>query len=147
MTFYSECINQIKKHLLISYDKDLIIDPHAGNDTFMDGIQTLARLSLFYNKNPLHENVMPLDFLQLDFDKYNKTFLSGLWFDDVHIISQPPKEQAEQFIEAACKFAQSISLIIPKKAQTAFPINYQRMFSQDLPEKGMVFQIWLKADC
>ena len=141
-----EYINHIKANIHISYDKDLIIDPHAHDDSFIDGIQSLAKMTLFYNKSPVNENVMPLDFLNLDFDKFNKTFLSGLWFDDVHIISKPPAEKAEEFIVAACKFAQSVSMIIPKKAQYAFPASYQRLFSTPLPDKNMVFQIWMKAD-
>ena len=146
-SFHDQMLMHIKTHLLISYDKDLIIDPHAtGNAAFMTGTQALAKMVLFYNKKPTIECVKELDFLRLDFDRFNKTFLSGLWFDDVHVISQPPPEEAEQFIEAACKFAQSVSFIMPKKAQYAFPDNYQRLFSQDLPEKRMVFQIWLKAD-
>jgi hypothetical protein len=132
---------------MISYETDLIIDPNAHNDEFMERIQSLAKLSLFYNKSPTGaEMVMPLDFLQVNFDKFNKTFLSGLWFDDIHIISQPPPDQAEEFIEAACKFAQSVSFIMPKKAEGAFPPHFHQLFTQDLPEKGMVFQIWLKAD-
>ena len=143
---YDEIIKHVKDHIHISYDKDLIIDPHANDDFFMDGIQTLSKMALFYNKSPIHENVMPLDFLNLDFDKFNKTFLSGLWFDDVHIICEPPPEQAEEFIQAACKFAQSVSMIIPKKAQYAFSTSYQQLFTKNLPEKGLVFQIWMKAD-
>ena len=141
-----ESIKHIKDHLHISYDKDLIIDFNANNEAFIDGIQTLAKMALFYNKSPIHENVMPLDFLNLDFDKFNKTFLSGLWFDDVHIICQPPPEEAEEFIKAACKFAESVSFIIPKKAQYAFPSNYQRLFTEDIRGTNLVFQIWLKAD-
>ena len=141
-----EYIKHIKDQLHISYDKDLIIDFNANNEAFIDGIQTLAKMALFYNKSPIHENVMPLDFLNLDFDKFNKTFLSGLWFDDVHIICQPPPEEAEEFIKAACKFAESVSFIIPKKAQYAFPSNYQRLFTEDIRGTNLVFQIWLKAD-
>jgi len=143
---YAEIIKHIKDHIHISYDKDLIIDFNANNEAFMDGIQTLAKMVLFYNKSPIHENVMPLDFLNLDFDKFNKTFLSGLWFDDIHIISQPPPEEAEEFIKAACKFAQSVSMIIPRKAQYAFSTNYQRLFTEDIRGTNLVFQIWLKAD-
>ena len=88
---------------------------------------------------------MPLDFLNINFERYDKTFLSGLWYDDIHIISQPPLDKVEEFIDAACKFAQSVSFIMPKKAQGAFPQHFQRLFTQDLPEKGMVFQIWMKA--
>ncbi len=144
---YDQIIKHIKDHLHISYDTDLIIDPNASHQSFIDGIQMLGKLALFYNKSPIQENVMPLDFLRLDFDRHDKTFLSGLWYDDIHVISHLPPEEAEEFIVAACKFAQSVSLIMPKKAQYAFQLNYQRLFSVDLPEKDMVFQIWMKADC
>jgi hypothetical protein len=163
---YDQIIKHLKDNLMISYDKDLIIDPHANNDTFIEGLQSLVKMSLFYNKNPVDENVLPLDFLQIDFDRFNKTFLAGLWFDDVHVISQPPPEQAEQFIEAACKFAGSVSFIMPKAAQYAFPSNYRRLFSTSITgtsitgtsitgtsitgtqkkEKELFFQIWLRAD-
>ena len=142
---YEQCIKHIKDHLMISYDKDLIIDPNASEDVFIDGVQSLAKTALFYNKSPLHSDVLPLDFLKFDFNRYDKTSLSGLWYDDVHVISQPPPEEVEQFIAAACKFAQSVSFIMPEKAQNAFPPNYQRLFSVAL-EKGLVFQIWMKAD-
>ena len=145
-TLSDELIMYIKTHIHICYYKDLIIDPHATQPAFMKAIESLAKMVLFYNKTPTLSRVNELDFLQLDFDKFNKTFLSGLWFDDVHIVSQPPPEQAEQFIQVACKFAESVSMVLPKKAQYAFPPTYQRLFSKDLPEKGMVFQIWMKAD-
>lgn len=143
---YEQIIKQIKDHLMISYDKDLIIDPNAVDASFMEGVQSLAKMTLFYNKSPVHNNVLPLDFLQIDFDRHDKTSLSGLWYDDVHVISQPPPKEAEAFIIAACKFAQSVSVIIPKQAQYAFPANYQRLFTHELPHKNIVFQIWLKAD-
>ena len=152
----NECIKHIKDHLHISYDRDLIIDPHAGNEHFMEGIRTLSKLNLFYNKSPTHSEVLPLDFLQIDFARYDKTFLSGLWYDDVHVICYPPPELAEQFITSACKFAESVSLVMPKKAQYTFPLNYQRMFTTSLQGTGltgtellgkdMTFQIWMKAD-
>ena len=144
---YDQIIKHIKTHLMLSYEKDLIIDPNAMDDGFMDGLQSLTKMALFYNKSPgVSENVMPLDFLQIDFERYDKTFLSGLWYDDIHIISQPPQDKVVEFIEAACKFAQSVSFIMPKKMEGAFPPHFHRLFTQDLPEKGMVFQIWLKAD-
>jgi hypothetical protein len=142
---YEECIKHIKDHLHISFDKDLIIDPNAGNQEFMNGIETLAKMTLFYNKSPIHENVLPLDFLQIEFNRYDKTFLSGLWYDDVHLISHPPPDQIELFIKAACQFAESISFIMPKPAQYSFPSNYQRIFSTSL-STDTIFQIWIKAD-
>jgi hypothetical protein len=131
---FGEIIKHIKDHLMISYEKDLIIDPNAADESFMEGLQSLTKIALFYNKSPgEHENVMPLDFLKIDFNRYDKTSLSGLWYDDVHIISQPPPTQAEEFIDAACKFAQSVSFIMPKKAQFAFPPHFQRRPSKAGP--------------
>jgi hypothetical protein len=142
-------ITHIKTHLHISHDKDLIIDPHASCIE-IDGFQSLTKMVLLYHKNPTFttaDRINKLDFLEVDFNKYDKTFLSGLWYDNIHIISQPPPEQAEKFIVVVCKFAQSVSFIMPKNAQYAFPTNFKCLFSQDLPEKeDMVFQIWLKAD-
>jgi hypothetical protein len=142
---YNQCLKNIKDYLHISYDKDLIIDPNASEPVFIDGLQTLAKMAIFYNKNPMHESVLPLDFLKLDFERYDKTFLSGLWYDDVHLISYPPPEETEQFIQAACKFAQSVSFIMPKNAPITFPKNYQCLINTHLT-KDMVFQIWLRAD-
>jgi len=152
---YNQCLKHIKDYLMISYEKDLIIDFNASDPIFIEGLQTLAKITLFYNKSPIHENVLPLDFLEVDFNRYDKTFLSGLWYDDVHLVSYPPPEQAEQFIEAACKFAQSVSFILPRNASIAFPKNYQCLISTHLPKdlvpkdlvpNDLVFQIWLRAD-
>lgn len=139
-SMYEQCIKHIQSHLHIYYEKDLIIDPNAGNTEFMSGLQTLAKLGLFYNKNPVLPSVNELDFCEIDFAKYDKTYLSGLWYDDVHVISQPPPEQVNQFIEAACKFAKSVSFIMPITAQYVFPPNYKCLFTTYF-ENDLVFQI------
>ena len=137
---YEQCIKHIQSHLHIYYDKDLIIDPNAENTKFMLGMQSLAKLVLFYNKKPMLPRVNQLDFCQIDFAQYDKTFLSGLWYDDVHVICQPPPEQADQYIEAACKFAKSVSFILPSTRQYVFPSNYKCLFTTYF-ENELVFQI------
>ena len=139
-SMYEQCIKHIQSHLHIYYEKDLIIDPNAENTEFMAGLQTLAKLGLFYNKNPVLPRVKQLDFCEIDFAQYDKTYLSGLWYDDVHVISQPPPEQADQFIEAACKFAKSVSFILPSTRQYVFPPNYKCLFTTYF-ENELVFQI------
>lgn len=151
---YEQCIQHIKDHVMLNFEKDLIIDPNADgkNVEFMESIMSLSKMVLFYNKNPdgTDDTIMPMDFTQVNFDKFNRTMLSGLWYDAVHIVSQPPPGEANQYIKAACKFAESVSFILPKDAHYAFPLSYQCLFSTDLPghkqEPDLIFQIWMKAD-
>ena len=141
-----QCIKYIKEHLHISYDKDIIVDFTAKNGEFIEGLQSLVKISLFYDNEPSHPEVKQLNFLNLDFDKFNKTFLSGLWFDDVHVIVYPPENEVEEYIDAACNFAQSISCILPnKKSHYIFPSSYICIFTTEL-DTSLMFQIWMKAD-
>ena len=141
-----KCFTHIKEKLLISYDKDLIIDFTAKHGSFIDQIDKLVKLSLMYDKDPIHPDVKQLDFHKLNFDKYNKTFLSGLWFDDIHVIGCPPNDEVEESIDIACNFAHSISFILPKnKTPYSFPPSYKCLFDTDL-NSSSIFQIWIKAD-
>jgi len=140
------CITYIKEKLLISYDNDLIIDFTAKYGKFIDKVDNLVKISLMYDKDPNHPYVKQLDFHTLNFDKYNKTFLSGLWFDDIHVIGCPPQNEVEESIDIACNFAHSISFILPKnKTPYIFPPSYKCLFDTDL-NSSSIFQIWIKAD-
>jgi len=141
-----KCIKYIKEHLHISYDKDIIIDFTAKHGEFIEGAYNLVKMPLFYDKEPLHPDVKKLNFLNLDFERFNKTLLSGLWFDDVHVIGFPPVDEVEEYIDAACNFAQSVSFILPKRVSPyIFPTNYQCLFSSEL-DTTMILQIWMKTD-
>jgi len=140
------CITYIKENLFISYDKDLIIDFTAKYGKFIDKVDNLVKLSLMYDKDPNHPYVKQLDFHTLNFDKYNKTFLSGLWFDDIHVIGCPPQNEVDECINTACVFAQSVSFILPKnKPPYSFPSSYKCLFDTEL-NSSAIFQIWIKAD-
>lgn len=140
-------VKTIENKLLISYDKDIIIDPCASSNNLISSIGGIISRSLHFNKTQTYDNVEKLDFLTLDFDKYNKTFLSGLWFDDIHVISIPDEEFIIEYIEVCSKFAQSISFVLPKKI-FIFPDNYKLIYKTDLPLLGpnYMFQIWIKTD-
>ena len=141
-----KCFTHIKEKLLISYDKDLIIDFTAKHGLFIGQFDKLVKLSLLYDKDPIHPDVKQLDFHTLNFDKYNKTFLSGLWFDDIHIIGCPPQNEVDECINTACVFAQSVSFILPKnKTPYSFHSSYKCLFDTEL-NSSAIFQIWIKAD-
>ena len=97
---------------------------------------------------PIHPDVQQLNFYNLDFDKFNKTFLSNLWFNDIHVIGFPPKDKVDIFIQTACKFAQSISCIIPDNIEYNFPSSYRCIINESLTTylPNYKIQIWLSAD-
>jgi hypothetical protein len=144
--YTEQCINYMKDKLHISYETDLIIDFTSRTGLFIDTVDQLCKLSLMYDKNPTHPDVKQLDFFNLDFEKYNKTYLSGLWFDYIHVIGCPQPNEIEESIATACKFAYSVSFILPKqKVPYLFPPSYKCVFHTDL-NSSIVFQIWMKTD-
>ena len=152
MSIIEQCIKDIKEHLYIA-KTDLIIDPCAGCSNFVIAIQNLPATSLFYSAehNRLsHSSIQPLDFLTVDFNQFDKTVLSGLWYDYVHIISYPPDHIAPSFIKKCCEFADSISFILPLGLDEHFTKEYRKVFSRELPlhdknKLKKVFQIWTKG--
>ena len=143
----AQCIKCIKNKLYISYDLDLIIDPCAQNGEFVESLQTLARNTLFYDKAPnnWHPHIKQADFLTIDFARFDKTFLAGLWYDDIHVIGCPQVDQIGDFIKACCKFGQSVSFILPQnKCIDCFPSNFQLLHEEKFDNIPYVFQIWIK---
>jgi hypothetical protein len=141
-----QCIKFIGDKIHMSYDNDIIIDFTAKEGKFVDKTQHLVRMSLFYDENPTHSLVQKINFIDLDFDKFNKTFLSGLWFDDIHVIGEPPADNVQDCIETACNFAETISFILPKnKTKYIFPPSFKCLFKTNL-DKLHDFQIWIKTD-
>lgn len=152
-TIYDQCINDIRHNLLHNFRADtmctdICIDPCAGNGDFIDGIKSLPIISLFFDANkPIHPSIQQHDFLSVDFNKFDKTILAGLWYDKIHIIGCPPDNTAEQLIQKMCEFAYSISFIIPQGLDHAFSPQYKLLFSKEIPtmpnqNDKKVFQIW-----
>jgi len=142
--YIEQCIKSVKKHLQISYYMDIIIDFTAKNGEFTEYVHSLVKTAFFYDNEPLDPEVKQLDFLNLNFDKFDKTFLSGLWYDNVHIIGCPPYDKVEEYVAAACNFAESVSFILPNKTiPSIFPLRYKCVSSIDL-DTALMFQIWVK---
>ena len=150
-----QCIELVKKYINISKN-DLIIEPSAGNGSFIISIKTLSNNYLFYDLEPEHDEIIEQDFLKLNYIQLKQKYKR------IHIIGNPPfgrqSSLAIKFIKKCCQFAQSISFILPKsfKKQSMkkhFSRNFHLLHEVDLPENSFlvnniesdvpcIFQIW-----
>jgi hypothetical protein len=157
-----ECFQSILEHLSIDPVKDLIIEPSAGNGSFIPEIMPHCPNALFYDIEPEHPLVVKADYLLLDLDDILKLAALG----KTHIIGNPPfgrqSSLAIQFIKKSALIADSISFILPKSfkkdsMQKHFPANFHLVFQSDLEPNSFlqdglpsdvpcVFQIWEKRD-
>jgi predicted RNA methylase len=150
------CLDLVQKKIQIKPD-DLIIEPSAGNGSFIAGIKLLTNYYKFYDLQPDNDEIIKQDYLLYDNvikENYNK----------IHIIGNPPfgrqSSLAIKFIKKSCEFCDSISFILPKSfkkdsLKKSFPLNFHLIFEIDLPEKSFIvdeiehdvpciFQIWEK---
>lgn len=154
-----QCIHFIKSNLKIS-KKDLIIEPSAGNGSFINKIKTLSKNYKFYDIEPENEEIIEQNFLELDYTEIKSKY------KNIHIIGNPPfgrqASSAIKFIKKCSEFSKSISFILPKSFKKEsmkkyFPINYHLIFEQDLENNSFlvngvesdvpcVFQIWMYQD-
>jgi predicted RNA methylase len=151
------CLNFVKKYIQIN-NEDLIIEPSAGNGSFIDGIKSLTSNFRFYDLEPDNTEIIKQDYLLYDYGDINK------YFSKIHIIGNPPfgrqSSLAIKFIKKSCEFCDSISFILPKSfkkdsLKKTFPLNFHLIFEIDLPDKSFlvdsiehdvpcIFQIWEK---
>ena len=155
-----ECIKNIKENLEINKN-DLCIEPSAGNGAFINGIKSMFKFYKFYDLKPENEEVIKQDYLDFQYEnihnnKYNKK----------HIVGNPPfgrqSSLAIKFIKQSCKYAESVSFILPKSfkkdsLKDKVPLNFHCVYEYDLPVNSFmlngndhdvpcVFQIWVKKD-
>ncbi len=153
------CLNFIKKYIQINTD-DLIIEPSAGNGSFINGIKLLSNNFIFYDLEPENKEIIKQDYLLFDYEELTNKF------NKIHIIGNPPfgrqSSLAIKFIKKSCEFCDSISFILPKSfkkdsLKKKFSLNFHLVFENDLPDKSFlvdgiehdvpcVFQIWQKKD-
>lgn len=152
------CINLINIYISINKYDDLIIEPSAGNGSFINAIKMLCDNHLFYDLKPEHNDIIKKDFLK--FNKY--TVLHK--YNKIHIIGNPPfgrqSSLAIKFIKKACEFCDTVSFILPKSfkktsLKNKIPLNFHLLLEKDLPQDSFVinniihdvpcvFQIWVK---
>jgi predicted RNA methylase len=160
------CLNLFKKYIQINPD-DLIIEPSAGNGSFIAGIKSITNNYKFYDIEPDNINegtkegtdeIIKQDYLLYDYNIIKETF------SKIHIIGNPPfgrqSSLAIKFIKKSCEFCDSVSFILPKSfkkdsLKKTFPLNFHLISEIDLPEKSFIvdgveynvpciFQIWEK---
>jgi hypothetical protein len=152
------CIDLIKKYISINKHDDIIIEPSAGNGSFINSIKILCDNHLFYDLKPEHTDIVKKDFL-----KFNKNTVLYK-YKKIHIIGNPPfgrqSSLAIKFIKKCCEFCDTISFILPKSfkktsLKNKIPLNFHLLLEKDLPPDSFiindikhdvpcVFQIWIK---
>ena len=151
------CLNNVKKYIQISLN-DLIIEPSAGNGSFISGIKSITNNFKFYDLEPDNEEIIKQDYLEYDYVSARETY------SKIHIIGNPPfgrqSSLAIKFIKKSCEFCTSVSFILPKSfkkdsLKKAFPLIFHLICEIDLPDKAFIvdglehnvpciFQIWEK---
>jgi hypothetical protein len=154
------CIDSIKKKLNIN-NNDLIIEPSAGNGSFIEGIKSLTNNFRFYDLEPENKEITKQDYLLYDYKNETKKNDTS-----IHVIGNPPfgrqSSLAIKFIKKSCEFCNTVSFILPKSfkkdsLKKTFPLNFHLIFETDLPDESFivngeehdvpcVFQIWEKKN-
>ncbi len=149
----NECIQLIKEHINIM-NNDIIIEPSAGNGSFINGIKSLSNNYKFFDIEPENDEIIKMDFLNYNINNINN--------NNIHIIGNPPfgrqASLAIKFIKKCCEFASSISFILPRSfkkdsMQKYFSLNYHLIYQKDVEcnsflvnnieyDVPCVFQIW-----
>uniref|UniRef100_A0A6C0AQP5 DM2 domain-containing protein n=1 Tax=viral metagenome TaxID=1070528 RepID=A0A6C0AQP5_9ZZZZ len=151
------CINFVKQYIKIDKN-DLIIEPSAGNGSFILGIKELSSNFKFYDLEPENQEICKQDYLLCNYSDFKSSY------DNIHIIGNPPfgrqSSLAIKFIKKSCEFCNSISFILPKSfkkdsLKKTFPLNFHLIFEIDLSNNSFlvdgveynvpcIFQIWEK---
>jgi hypothetical protein len=154
------CMENIKKYIDVDAN-DLIIEPSAGNGSFIAEIKKTVNNSIFYDIEPENDEIIEQDYLLVKSDDF-KDYKDY----NIHVVGNPPfgrqSSLAIKFIKKSCEFCNTISFILPKSfkkdsLKEKFPLNFHLIFEIDLPEKSFmvndkehtvpcVFQIWKKMD-
>ena len=152
----NECLNILKNTGIIDKEIDLMIEPSAGNGSFITGIKNLCSNYAFYDLEPMHNEIIKQDYLNFE----NKTTLR------THVVGNPPfgrqSSYAIKFIKKSCQFCHSLSFILPKSfkkdsLKKHFPLQFHLIHQSDIPFNSFlvngnthdvpcVFQIWEKRE-
>jgi hypothetical protein len=161
-TTAKNCVEHVTACMSIDPINDLIIEPSAGNGSFILEITTCCQNAIFYDIEPEHPLIIKADFLLLNCD----TIVGLDTVKKIHVIGNPPfgrqSSLAIQFIKKSAEFADSISFILPKSfkkdsMQKHFPAKFHLVFQADMEANSFlqdgvkvdvpcVFQIWEKRE-
>lgn len=151
-----QCISWFKTKINVN-KTDLIIEPSAGNGSFISELEKITCIQLYYDIEPQHPNIIQHDYLNV-----SPNMLPVC--ENIHVIGNPPfgkkSSLAIKFIKYSCAFCDTISFILPKSfkkdsLKKCFPLNFDIVFQEELPMNSFildkkecnvpcVFQIWKK---
>ena len=157
VAYANRCVEYFMKYVTIKPD-DLIIEPGAGNGSFIPSIKSRHLNSRFYDIEPESSEIIKQDYLLLDTTPFTEK--------SVHVIGNPPfgrqSSLAIKFIKKSCEFARSVSFILPKSfkkesMRSKFEKHFHLLFEEDVPPNSFlvngnkhdvpcVFQIWIKTE-
>jgi len=158
------CMEYIRSTIIIKRE-DIIIEPSAGNGSFISEIERISNHTFFYDIKPEHPKIFESNFLEVDLDILRE-FVDCENRRKMHFIGNPPFGRqscmAFLFIKKCVQYADSISFILPKSfkkdsMQRHFPLYFHLVFEADLLENAFivdgnvhdvpcVFQIWEKKE-
>lgn len=155
-----ECRELINRYVSIDKERDLIIEPSAGNGAFVDMIKKITNNYEFYDIEPSHPDVSEMNYLEFDYSEVSQKY------EKIHVIGNPPfgrqSTLAIKFIKKSCKFCDTLSFILPKSFKKEgmkkhFPLNFHLVCEKDLPKNSFnvngfehdvptCFQVWEKRE-
>jgi predicted RNA methylase len=158
------CLHLVCKYIHIDTDNDLMIEPSAGNGSFIAGIKSFACRSVFYDIEPENAEIVKQDYLYYDYHDNEHEYARENEDGKIHVVGNPPfgrqSSMAIKFIKKSCEFCDNVAFILPKSfkkesLKRAFPLHFHLIAEIDLPEKSFlvggiehdvpcIFQIWEK---
>jgi predicted RNA methylase len=156
-----ELLKLIQANIDINKNNDIIIEPSAGNGSFITFIKKLVNKYYFYDLFPECDEIIKQDYLSLDYSNIVNS-ING----KIHLLGNPPfgrqSSTALKFIKYSTKFCDTISFILPKSfkkesVKNKIPLNFHCILEHDIPKNSFllnnveydvpcVFQIWEKRN-
>jgi hypothetical protein len=154
----NKCCELFKEHIKINTEIDVIIEPSAGNGSFIPFLLPLCKNYNFLDIEPAHPLIIQQDYLTFN----NNTFKKPNILTKYHAIGNPPfgrqSSLAIKFIKHSAKFCETISFILPNSfkkdsMKKYFPKNFHLIYQCDVEKNSFiindkqidvpcVFQIW-----
>lgn len=155
-----QCCDIFKEHVKINPEIDVIVEPSAGNGSFIPFLSPLCYTFIFYDIEPESPLIIKQDYLLFN----PKTLVNPDKLTKHHAIGNPPfgrqSSTAIKFIKKSAEFCQTISFILPnsfkkESMQKYFPDYFHLIYQCDLEKNSFtvgdrpkdvpcVFQIWEK---
>ena len=156
----NKCCDLFKQHIYVIPKLDVILEPSAGNGSFIPFLKPICERCLFYDIEPEAPLIIKQDYLEFN---YNSLELPDI-LTKIHVIGNPPfgrqSSLAIKFIKKSAEFCHTISFILPSSfkkdsMQKYFPNTFHLIYQCDIEQNAFtinekdidvpcVFQIWEK---